>query len=123
MAVISATKADSSDRLMDYFNKPMIPDVLLSRYIYRPRGLQAGRTDASRCRKRFISLPVNIDRMPAPHGYSSEVIHGYTYTSVAELHRSSPPTVPAACVYMATLHARTPPRTVNFYVLIERTLP
>ncbi|KAG8270272.1 hypothetical protein J6590_088882 [Homalodisca vitripennis] len=27
----------------------------------KPWGLHAGRTDATRCRKRFTSLPVNID--------------------------------------------------------------
>ncbi|KAG8333701.1 hypothetical protein J6590_105412, partial [Homalodisca vitripennis] len=32
---------------------------VVSPYIHRPRGLQAGRTDATRCRKGFTSLPVN----------------------------------------------------------------
>ncbi|KAG8315135.1 hypothetical protein J6590_076958 [Homalodisca vitripennis] len=32
---------------------------VVSPYIHRPRGLQAGRTDATRCRERFTSLLVN----------------------------------------------------------------
>ncbi|KAG8240736.1 hypothetical protein J6590_102849, partial [Homalodisca vitripennis] len=59
---------------------------VVSPYIHRPRVLQAGRTDATRCRKGFTSLPVNILNEDVPtQDHLMVVTCVDTYTSVAAL--------------------------------------
>ncbi|KAG8319919.1 hypothetical protein J6590_081059 [Homalodisca vitripennis] len=60
---------------------------VVSPYIHRPRGLLAGRTDATRCRKRFTSLPRDLllSLKLGPTVDYQIVISVDTYTSVAAL--------------------------------------